>query len=277
MWRVITTLLTETFTKWSEDRAPRLAAALAYYAVFSIAPLLLITVSIAGMIFGNDAARATILDEVTALIGARGAEAVRNMMGDPGTAPERGVIGAVAGVATMLVGAVSVLAQLKDALNAVWDVKAPKSTWLGLARRYLLDVALVIATGFLLLVSLVATAAVGLLTSTARSWITGPDALWWVVDASVGFLVTAAIFALIFRVVPDAEVLWKDAIVGGMVTAVLFTAGRLALGLYLGREASDSVFDAAGSVLALLVWVYYSAQLVLVGAEFTYVYSQKKG
>ena len=165
------------------------------------------------------------------------------------------------------------LAQLKDALNVVWDVKLPPYTWMQLARRYLIDVALVVATGFMLLVSLVATAVLGVATKAARSWVPGPDAIWWSLDVVAGLVMTTAVFAVIFRVIPDAPVRWRDAIVGGIFTAVLFNAGRFALAMYLGRSATDSAYEATGSVLALLLWVYYSSQLVLLGAEFTYVYS----
>ena len=137
--------------------------------------------------------------------------------------------------------------------------------------------ALVVATGFLLLVSLVATAAIGVATARLRSWLAGPDALWVALDAGAGFVMTAALFGLIFKTLPDAPVHWRDVRVGAFVTAALFTAGRLALGWYLGREGGDSAYAAAASLLALLAWVYYSSQLVLFGAEFTYVYAHRYG
>ena len=268
-------LFTDTFRKWNEDKAPRLAAALAYYATFSFAPLLLIAIGLAGVVFGEDAARQQILGQASSILGRQGAASLESLMGVRSTAATRGALSAAIGFVTLLIGAIGVLAQLKDALNIVWRVTLPKASWLQLGRRYLADVALVVSTGFLLLVSLVATAVLGIATKAARSWVPGPDAMWWLLDATAGLLMTTAVFALVFRVIPDAVVRWRDAVVGGFVTAVFFTAGRLGLAMYLGREAGESAYEATGSVLALLVWVYYSSQLVLFGAEFTYVYSTR--
>ena len=269
-------LLSETYQKWNDDKAPRLAAALAYYSVFSLAPLLMIAAGLAGMFFGEVEARQRILDQVAAVVGHRAAEAVRTMMGRPDEATQAGLISTIAGFATLLIGAVAVLAQLKDALNSVWDVTARKLTWVGMGRYYVANFALVIATGFLLLVSLIATAALGVFTAAARGYVAGPPWLWFILDSALGFLMTAAVFTLVFRVIPDAPVRWGDAAAGGAFTALLFTVGRVALGLYLGREAGDSAYEAAGSVLALLAWVYYSAQLVLFGAEFTHIWAGRR-
>lgn len=260
---------------WFDDRASRSAAALAYYSVFSLAPLLLIAIGLAGLIFGHDVARGQILEQVTTLLGAQGALAVESMMGSRESAPRAGLLSAVVGVATLLIGAVGVLVQLKDALNTVWDVELPTDeSWMAFGRRYLVNFALVIATGFLLLVSLVATAFLNAVSQAAQSWLPGPVSLWFVLDVAMGLLMTAAMFALIFKVLPDADVRWRDVGVGALVTAVLFSLGRLALGAYLTSGGSDSAYGAASSVLALLVWVYYSSQLVLLGAEFTHAYAR---
>lgn len=266
-------LLADTVAKWSEDRAPRLAAALAYYAAFSFAPILLIAIGLAGVVFGEEQARAQILNQASSILGTQGAASLESLMGGRGSAASSGALSAAIGFVTLLLGAVGVLAQLKDALNVVWRVTLPKTTWRHWARRYLADVALVVATGLMLLISLVATAVLGMATEAARSWVPGPDAVWWMLDAVAGLAMTTAVFALVFRVIPDTDVRWRDAVAGGLLTAVLFTAGRLGLAMYLGRSAGESAYEATGSVLALLLWVYYSAQLVLLGAEFTYVYS----
>ena len=268
-------LLADTVAKWSEDRAPRLAAALAYYAAFSFAPILLIAIGLAGVVFGEEQARAQILNQASSILGTQGAASLESLMGGRGSAASSGALSAAIGFVTLLLGAVGVLAQLKDALNVVWRVTLPKITWLQWARRYLADVALVVATGLMLLISLVATAVLGMATEAARSWVPGPDAVWWMLDAVAGLAMTTAVFALVFRVIPDTDVRWRDAVAGGLLTAVLFTAGRLGLAMYLGRSAGESAYEATGSVLALLLWVYYSAQLVLLGAEFTYVYSRR--
>ena len=268
-------LLADTVAKWSEDRAPRLAAALAYYAAFSFAPILLIAIGLAGLVFGEEQAREQILHQASSILGTQGAASLENLMGARGSATSSGALSTVIGLLTLLLGAVGVLAQLKDALNVVWRVTLPKTTWLQWARRYFADVALVVATGLMLLISLVATAILGMATEAARSWVPGPEAVWWVLDIVAGLAMTTAVFALVFRVIPDTDVRWRDALAGGLLTAILFTAGRLGLAMYLGRSAGESAYEATGSVLALLLWVYYSAQLVLLGAEFTYVYSHR--
>jgi membrane protein len=268
-------LLNETFNKWWEDRIPQVAAALAYYTVFSIAPLLLVAVGIAGLVLGRDEARAQILVQASSLLGAPGAVAVARLMGDAYAAPRQGMVSAVVGIAAILIGAVAVLAQLKSALDAVWGVKPRDISWAQFFRGYLVNIALVFATGFLLLVSLIVTATIGALTAGLRERIEGPDVVWLTIDGAMGLMVTALIFALIFKTLPATKVTWRDVRVGALVTALLFTAGRLALGLYLGRSVGDSAYTAAGSLLALLVWVYYSSQLILFGAEFTVVYARR--
>jgi membrane protein len=270
-------VVANAFDNWLSHNAPSTAAGLAYYTVFSLAPLLLIAIGIAGMFFGHDQARARILEQATALVGSAGRVAVEGMLGNRAEAARNGLIGASIGLLTLIVGSVGVLAQLKFALNTVWHVESPPFSWGGWITQYLTNMALVIATGFLLLVSLIATAAIGVATSALRSWVAGPEQVWLAADAIVGLVMTAAIFALIFKTMPDAEVQWRDVRVGALVTALLFTAGRLGLGYYLGREGGDSAYAAATSLLALLAWVYYSSQLVLFGAEFTYAYACRYG
>jgi membrane protein len=263
--------------QWFAHSTPQTAAGLAYYTVFSLAPLLLIAIGIAGVVLGEDQARTQVVQQATTLVGRTGGTAVEGMLGDAASAPATGVVGTVVGLLTLLIGAVGVLSQLKTALNTVWHAEAPPFSWSGLARQYLSNMALVVATGFLLLVSLVATAAIGVATARLRSWLAGPDVLWVVLDAGIGFVMTTGLFALIFKTMPDAEVHWRDVGVGAVVTAALFTVGRIGLGWYLGREGGDSAYAAAASLLALLAWVYYSAQLVLFGAEFTYAYATQHG
>jgi membrane protein len=202
------------------------------------------------------------------LVGPQGARGIAALMGTPEAATRAGLVTTIVGTGSLLFAAVGVVAQLRSALNAVWRVEAPPMSWGTLARGYVFNVGLIIATGFLLLVSLVASAMLSAATASARHWMPGPDALWFGVDAAVGLAMTGGLFALMFKHVPDTDVRWSDALAGAAVSAVLFTAGRVALAGFLGRAAADSAYDAAGSVLALLAWVYYSAQLVLVGAEF---------
>lgn len=276
--RAFVRLIKATLHDWSEDKVPRSAAALAYYAMFSLAPLLLIAIGIAGIVFGQDQAHAQIMAQATTLVGAKGAQAIETMMGARSLGERNGVISTVIGAVALLFGAVGVLAQLKDTLNTVWDVSPPaKSSWLTFLKTYIMNFTLVVATGFLLLVSLIAAAAVGVATEAAHDWLAGPDVLWFGLDAAFGFTMTTVVFALIFKYVPDADVRWRDVWLGALVTSVLFTAGRIALGAYLGREGADSAYGAAGSILALLAWVYYAAQLVLFGAEFTHADAERRG
>ncbi len=265
-----------TINNWFEDRAARSAAALAYYAVFSLAPLLLISIGISGVILGHEEARAQIMHQAAYLVGPSGATAIEALMGSRESAPRAGLISAIVGTVTLLVGAVGVLAQLKDALNTVWNVEGTGEGWGAFFRGYIMNVALVVAAGFLLLTSLIATAVVSAATSAARSWLPGPDVMWMVLDVVIGLAMTTAVFALIFKVVPDAPVQWEDVRLGAFVTALLFTIGRLALGAYLGSGGSNSAYGAAGSLLALLAWIYYSSQLVLLGAEFTHAYAKHR-
>ena len=271
-------LIKATLHDWSEDKVPRAAAALAYYSMFSLAPLLLIAIGIAGIVFGHEQAQTQILAQATSLVGEQGARAIEMMMGARSQAQQTGAISTIVGAVALLAGAAGVLAQLKDTLNTVWDVKAPKNGgWRQFVRTYVMNIALVFATGFLLLVSLVAAAAVGAATEAAHDWLAGPDVIWFGLDAALGFVMTTFVFALIFKYVPDAGVRWRDVWLGALATSVLFTAGRIALGAYLGREGADSAYGAAGSILALLAWVYYAAQLVLFGAEFTHADAERRG
>jgi len=275
--RPLRPVLRDAVDHWLAHSTPQTAAGLAYYTVFSLAPLLLIAIGIAGIVLGQEHAREQIVRQATSLVGAVGQRAIEGMLGDASEATTSGVLGTVMGLLTLLIGAVGVLGQLKYALNTVWHVEAPPFSWGGLAKQYLSNMALVVATGFLLLVSLVATAAIGVATARLRSWMAGPDGLWVALDAGGGFVMTAALFGLIFKTMPDAAVHWRDVRVGAFVTAALFTVGRLVLGWYLGREGGDSAYAAAASLLALLAWVYYSSQLVLFGAEFTYAYAHRYG
>lgn len=278
MLRRTRALIGATASGWLRDNVQQYAAALAYYAVFSLAPLLLIAIGMAGLVLGQDQARQDVLNQATALVGPGGARAVETLMGTQRAAQRAGTISTITGIVALLVAAVGVLAQLRAALNAVWHVDAPaNATWTAWGRAYVFNVALVIATGFLLLVSLIATATLSAVTATARQWLPGPDAVWFGLDALTGLAMTSAVFMLMFKVVPDAHVRWRDAALGAVFTAVLFTGGRLALGLYLGRDGGDSPYEAAGALLALLAWVYYSAQLVLAGAEFTHALAARDG
>lgn len=273
----IVPLLKETYQEWSEDKAPRLAAALAYYTIFSIAPLLVIVIAIAGLALGDDAARGAISQQIQGLVGRTGAEAIEQMI-QGASQREAGIVATVIGVVTLLFGASGVFGALQDALNTIWEVAPrPGMGWVETVKQRFFSFTMVLGTGFLLLVSLVVSAVLAGVVKYFQGALPGADVLWQVVNFAVGLAVTTLLFALIFKVVPDAEVGWGDVWIGAAATALLFSIGRLLLGLYLGQSSFGSTYGAAGSLVVVLIWIYYSAQILFMGAEFTQVYANSYG
>ena len=269
-------LLKETFHEWGEDKVPRLGAALAYYSVFSIAPLLILVIAAAGLIFGKEAARGEVVDEIKGTVGEPVARAVEQMLAhNSGTGQTVGAV--VIGVVTLLFGAAGVFGQLQDALNTVWKVtpKPGRGIW-GFIHDRFLSLAMVLGTGFLLLVSLVLTAGLAALSSSWSHVLPGGAGLWAAVNLVVS-LVMMLLFALIFKYLPDAKVAWRDVWMGAGLTAALFTLGKFLLGWYLGQASTVSAYGAAGSLVVILLWVYYASQILLFGAEFTRVYAGRYG
>lgn len=273
-WR----LLRQTAQSWLDDHAPSMGAALAYYTLFSLAPLLLIVVSVAGLIFGEDAARGEITLQLHSLMGDAGARAVQDLLASV-RQPAEGSFATAVGLLLLLVGATTVLAELQDSLDRIWRVpaRARSNGWLALVRARLLSFGMILAIGFLLTVSQVVSAMLALLGKSVEPIFGG----WYVVGAVVngigGFLLVAAMFALIYKVMPRVHVHWKDVWTGAVFTAMLFTFGKFVIGLYIGRFGVISGFGAAGSLVIVLLWVYYSAQVFLFGAEFTWVYTNACG
>lgn len=273
----IVPLLKDTYAEWSEDKAPRLAAALAYYTVFSIAPLLVIVIAIAGLVFGAEAARGAISQQIQGLVGQTGAEAIEQMI-QGASKPSAGIIATVVGVVTLLFGASGVFGALQDALNTIWEVTPrPDLGWMQMVKQRFFSFTMVLGTGFLLLVSLVVSAVLSGMITYFQGALPGVDGLWQVVNFAIGLVVTTLLFGLIFKVVPDVEVAWSDVWIGAAATALLFTIGRMLLGLYLGRSSFGSTYGAAGSLVVVLIWIYYSAQILFMGAEFTQVYANRYG
>ena len=263
---------------WSDDYAPSMGAALAYYTLFSIAPLLLIAISIAGLVFGEDAARGQIYGELRDLMGDEGAAAVEALLKNVNQ-PGKGVVATIAGVVTLLIGAMTVFGELQNALDRIWRAPAPPggSGLLQLVRGRLLSFGMVFGIGFLVLVSLLASAALAALGKWWAPMFGGWSVLANAVDLVLGFAVVTAAFAMIYKVVPRVRIEWRDVWVGAAVTALLFTLGRFAIGFYLGRATFASGFGAAASLVVLLVWMYYSAQIFLLGAEFAWIYAHAFG
>jgi membrane protein len=268
-------LARQAFADWQKDNAGRLGAALSYYTLFSLAPLLIVAIAVAGLFFGREAAQGQIVAEIQGLVGEPGAHAIQDMI-ENSRQPAAGLWATAIGVVTLLLGATGAFAELKSALNVVWDVKDEGGGLKALLRGRLWAFAMVLAVGFLLLVSLLISAAVAA-ADPFFHWIGVPPALVQLTNSVASFLVITVLFALLFKYLPDTHVEWRDVWVGALLTSALFTVGKLLIGLYLGRSTVASVYGAAGSVVVLVVWVYYAAQIFFFGAEVTQAYAHRHG
>jgi membrane protein len=267
-------LVRETVASWSGHNGARLGAALAYYSVFSLAPLILITTAAAGLVFGQDAVRGEISAQIRSVLGNAGANAVETMLAGA-SRPLQGLWATLIGTAILLFAALGVVVQLKDALNTIWNVEARKQSGLwSYTRSYAVSLAAILGLGFLLLVSLVFTAALAAIGHLVSPNL--PEVSAQVAASFVSFGFVTIVFAMMFKWLPDAYVPWKDVWVGAVLTAILFEIGKTLIGLYIGKEALESTYGAAASFIALLIWVYYTAQIVLFGAEFTRVYASRR-
>jgi membrane protein len=271
------TLVRQAFADWLEDGAPRLGASLAYYTLFSLAPLLLAAIAIAGLAFGEDAAQGRIVSELESVVGQSGARAVEELV-ENSRRPEAGVVATIVALATLLLGASGVFVELRSALNVIWEVKAPSGGLGGMVRARLAAFALVVAVGFLSLVSLVVSAALSAMGGTIVTGLGAPAAaLLQALNTVVSLAVLAVLFAMLFKFLPDAEVAWRDVWFGAVTTALLFTAGKYLIGLYLARSSLSSTFGAAASIVILMVWIYYAGQIFFFGAELTQAHARRRG
>jgi membrane protein len=265
------------FNAWLDDHAPSMGAALAYYTLFSLAPLLLIAISLAGLLFGPEAARGEIFGQLQGLVGSAGAAAVQQLL-ESVNRPAGGVASTVLGLVLMLVGATTVFAELQDALDRIWRAPARQTSGLwALLRARVLSLGLILGLVFLLIVSMLFSAAVAALQAWWSAWLAGWDLLLSVLNVLSGFVLVTLLFAMIYKVMPRVRIAWSDVWVGAVVTAGLFTLGRALIGAYLATGAVGSGFGAAGALVVVLVWVYYSAQIFLLGAEFTWVFAHTVG
>jgi membrane protein len=270
------TVFKQTFTEFNEDKVPRLGAALAYYTIFSIGPLLLIAIAMAGLFLGQEAAQGQISSTLGKFFGPQMATSLEEMV-QAAAKPKSGRVATIVGVITLLIGASGVFGQLKDALNTIWNVEPKKTGGIMafLSQRFL-SMAMVLGIGFLLLISLVFDTVV----SAMGPWLgrlIGGEAVLQVVQLLLSFLISTVLFAAIFRILPDLKIAWHDVWFGAVFTSLLFALGKWGLGLYLGKAAVGSAYGAAGSLVILLVWVYWSAQILFFGAEFTQVYARTFG
>jgi len=271
-------LLKLTFTEWTNDNAFEVSAALAFYTIFSIAPVLLIAVGVASFFLAPETATTRIVDEMQKLVGAQGANAVRQVI-ESSRGFGKGLWAVSVGIVTLIMGATAVFGELQSALNRIWDVEAKpdRGVIMSLIVDRLRSFLIAVCVGFLLLVSLVISAVISGLQHYMNNWLPGVPWVWQTANVVTSFLVVAALFAMIYKFLPDVVISWKDVWIGAAVTALLFSAGKYLIGIYLGRTATTSAFGAAGSLVVLLFWVYYSALISFLGAEFTQVYARRYG
>ncbi len=265
------------FTNFSAHKIPQLGASMAYYTVFSLAPLLLLSIAIASLVFGEEAVNGQVALQMEQLLGEKTAEALQAMI-TSARSTEGGSVATVFGVVLLLLGASGVFVQLQDALNTIWEVPAKVSggVW-GYLRDRGLSFAMVLVIGFLLLVSLLVSTAIAALQTWLGDLIPGPDFVVHLINLVASMAIITLLFAVIFKFLPDAKVAWSDVWVGALVTSALFTVGKFAIGLYLGHGAVSSAYGAAGSLVVILVWTYYSSQILLFGAEFTQARARLRG
>ncbi len=275
--REVWVMVKETINDWMDDSASRLAAALAFYSLLSLAPLLVITVSIAGFFFGHDAARGKVAGELGAVVGAQAAEGIQSVVASA-RSPASGLISTCVGIVTLFIGASGVFGELQASLNTIWEVKRKpgRGVW-GEVKDRFLSFTMVLGVAFLLLVSLILNAILSAVGARFSEVLPGGELVWQAFNFVFSLSAITGLFALIFKYVPDAEIKWRDVWLGAAVTAALFTIGKVLLGLYLGKAAIGSAYGAAGSLIALVVWVYYAAQILLLGAEFTQVQARHSG
>jgi membrane protein len=270
-------LLKDTVTQWSDDNATRLAAALAFYSVLSLAPLLVLAVAIAGWAFGDEAARGQIAAQLGSIVGPKAGEGIQTVL-KHAQEPGESVFGSIVGIVVLLFGASGVFGELQAALNAIWEVqpKPGRAVWTAIRERFF-SFSMVMGVAFLLLVSMLLSAALSAVGEFFSNSLPGGAGLWQALNFAISFAVITLLFALILKVIPDVKLTWSTVWPGALFTAFLFSAGKYALGLYLGRASVASPYGAAGSVVVLVIWIYYAAQILFLGAEFTRAYARLSG
>jgi len=275
--KVIWELLRATFAKWTADHAQQLGAALAFYTVFSLAPILLIVIGIAGLVFGQEAAEGQIIGQIQDLVGDNSAKAIQGMLAYA-RKPSTSLIATGLAIVTLLFGATSVFAQVQEALNVIWGVEPKRGRGIiQLIKDRFISFVAVLGSGFLLLVSLVLSAALSAVGQTLEAVLPAPELLLQAINFILSFVVITFLFAMIYKLIPDVSNNWQDVWVGAGMTSLLFTIGKSLIGLYLGKSEVGLAYGAAGSLIVVLLWVYYASQIFLFGAEFTAVYAASHG
>jgi len=269
-------ILKTTFTAWNRHEAPRLGAALAFYTILSLSPLVILVVALAGLIFSRSTAQAHILSQIQGMIGPVGGKAIESMLANS-QKPAAGILGTSVGLLSLLFGASGVFTELRSALNLIWEVKLEETRGIGgLLRERFFSFGMVLSIGFLLLVSLVVSTVLAAVGKFFGGLLPIPSSVLTVFNFLISYLGVAVLFGLIFRFVPKAKVRWQNIWLGALVTALFFTIGKTLIGLYLGKSSVGYTYGAAGSVILVIVWVYYSAQIFFFGAEFTHTYAEHK-
>jgi len=271
-------LVKDSGVKFWDDFGPRLGAALAYYIALALSPLLLGIIAIAGLVLGDEAARGGIVTQFRDTLGTQAATVIEDVVASS-SSKKNGILAAIIAGVILLFGASGVFSELQSALNTIWKVPGRKSKGgiLMMIKDRLWSFSLVAGSAFLLLVSLVMTAILAGINNTINDWLPGLDFLAQIINFVLNFALTAALFAMIFKWLPETQLVWRDVWIGAMVTSGLFSIGRYLIGLYLGQAAIGSTYGAAGAFVVLLVWIYYSTQILLFGAELTFVYAQRFG
>lgn len=271
-------MLKEAFQEWKDDEALQLGAALAYYTIFSIAPMLLVAIAVAGFVWGREAVQGELVAQIQGLVGRQGAEAVQTMIANAGKQQSGGIWATVIALGTILFGATGAFAQLQSSLNHIWNVEQrPDLGVKGLVKARVMAFGMVLVIGFMLLVSLVISTAVAALGNYLGGRMPGAQTLISLVSFVVLFALITFLFAMMFRFLPDVKIEWRDVWVGAVTTALLFSIGKYLIGLYLGNSSVASTYGAAGSLIILLLWIYYSTQILFFGAELTQVYARRYG
>jgi membrane protein len=276
-FREIGSVAYQAIAGWLEHNDSNMGAALAFYTLFSIAPILVIAMAVAGYVFGPQVAETQVLEQLSALLGDTGAKAIRDLLLSAHYSDKKGIAAAV-GIVTLLVGATSVFGELQYTLDRIWNTpKQNAVVWWQFIRNRVLSIGLVLGVGFLLLVSLVASATLTAVENILGTFMSGWDVILPVIDLTLSFAMTTLLFAMIYKYIPRERLAWSDVWIGAAVTALLFTVGKFLIGIYLGKSSFSSAYGATGSLVVLLLWIYYSAQIFLLGAEFTRVVTYEYG
>jgi membrane protein len=271
MWWTVTK---EAAAKWSSHKDARQGAALAYYSVFSLGPIIVIAIAVAGLFFGHEAVSSQVTGSLKDILGETGAKAIQAMLAGA-SRPAEGALATVLGIGALLFAAIGVVVQLKDALNVVWEVEESKESGLWhFARNYILSFAAVLALGFLLLVSLLVTTTLAAAGKFTAPYL--PEGLLHLVSTLVSFAVVTVLFAMMFKWLPDVSVGWEDVWLGAVLTALFFEVGKAAIGFYIGKQGLESTYGAAASIVVVLIWVYYTSQIILMGAEITHAHAKHR-